>query len=487
LSSARSYPNKAAGKGWETGFPVAAGIILLVGSGLRLYGITRESAWADELTTLLITDPALSFGGFWQRVVADTHAPLYYLVMRGWSAVFGQADLAARLPSAMFGILMVAAAGAMPLPRAGRLTLMALVAISPGAIEYAQEARSYALLLLLSTVVTGACLDIVTRSPDERGRPSALALLTVSGIIASYTHYFGFLFAVAAGIVTVAAVRSWRTALALAVIVASFSPWVIYHAQHISSGAWLAAGWMADSPLAATTSWFVRLWLGDDTTLLALVLLLATLLALPRPPALAVPNRAVLVGLSLASLTAAAAGIISWWVPILSARNLVVVMPALYLAMAALAADAMVLSRAAGVGGVAVVSILMLARVGWYYSAQTKEQWRESAAFVLEQPGCSRGPIHVYGDGAIYRYLAGKARPELELIEIPLGKAAGIQSQPAGDCPIALWAGKISPEDFAQVLSELPPRKAACRQVTAFYWAFVVTRDPADPACAQMP
>ena len=475
-----------AGKGWVTGFCIAAGVILLVGSGLRLYGINRQSAWADELTTLLITDPALGFTEFWQRVVADTHPPLYYLLMRGWSAVFGQTDLAARLPSAVFGILMIAAAGAMPLPQSGRLTLMALMAISPGAIEFAQEGRSYALLLLLSTVVTGACLGTVARLPEGRGRPRALALLTVSGIIASYTHYFGFLLAVAAGAVTAAAVRSRRTALAIAVIVASFSPWVIYHAQHMSSGALLAA-WMADFPLAATASWFLRLWLGDDTTLLALVLLLATLLALPRPAALAVPNRALLVGLSLASLTAAAAGIISWWVPILSARNLVVVMPALYLAMAALAADAMVLSRAAGVGGVAVVSILMLARVEWYYSAQTKEQWRESAALVLAQPGCAKGPIHVYGDGAIYRYLVGKARPELELIEIPWGKAAGIEAQPAGDCPVALWAAKISPEDFAQVLSELPAHKAACRQVAAFYWAFVVMRDPDDPACKQMP
>src|SRR5439155_3000608 len=136
---------------------------------LRLYGINRQSAWADELTTLLITDPALSFTEFWQRVVADTHPPLYYLLMRGWSAVFGQTDLAARLPGAVFGILMVAAAGAMPLPRPGRLTMMALLAISPGAIEFAQEARSYSLLLLFSTIVTGACLGTVARPPDERG------------------------------------------------------------------------------------------------------------------------------------------------------------------------------------------------------------------------------------------------------------------------------------------------------------------------------
>src|SRR5216684_3318979 len=112
LSVARSYPNQAPSKGWDSGFLIPAGLILLVGSGLRLYGITRESAWADELWTLLITDPTLTFAEFWQRVLADTHPPLYYLLMRGWSAVFGQSDLAARLPSAIFGIVMVAAGAA---------------------------------------------------------------------------------------------------------------------------------------------------------------------------------------------------------------------------------------------------------------------------------------------------------------------------------------------------------------------------------------
>jgi hypothetical protein len=36
------------------------------------------------------------------------------------------------------------------------------------------------------------------------------------------------------------------------------------------------------------------------------------------------------------------------------------------------------------------------------------------------------------------------------------------------------------------VLSDLPPLKPGCRQVAAFYWAYVVTRDPGDPACARM-
>jgi mannosyltransferase len=484
LLSARSYPNDAPRIGRDTGFLVAAGAIVLVGAGLRFKGITQEGAWADELSTLLITDPALSFVEFWQRVIADTHPPLYYLMMRGWSAVFGQSDFAARLPSAICGILMVAAGAMTVVPRPGRLTLMALLAISPGAVEYAQEARSYALLLLWSTVVTAACVSIVAKSPERRAGPRALTLLTIAGILAAYTHYFGALFAIAAGIVALAARRNWRAGLPVALISVSFAPWVIYHAHDMSSGAELAA-WMADFPLAATAAWFLRLWLGDSAPLLALGVFAATFLMIPRLRRSAQGNAALLVGIGLAVLTAAAAVIISWRVPILSARNLVVVIPALYLAIAALAADAIRVSATAGAAGIATLLLLILPNLDWYRSEQTKEQWRESAAFVLAQPGCTNGPIHVYGDRAIYQYLLGKTRPGLQLREVPWGRVAETQWQPAADCPVVLWAGRISPEDFAQVLSDLPPHKPGCRQVAAFYWAYVVTRDPGDPACAQ--
>src|SRR6516162_4447553 len=50
---------------------IAASGALLLGSALRLYGLDRQSAWADEITTLLITDPALTFAQFWQLVLSD--------------------------------------------------------------------------------------------------------------------------------------------------------------------------------------------------------------------------------------------------------------------------------------------------------------------------------------------------------------------------------------------------------------------------------
>src|SRR5271169_4373008 len=107
---------------------VAGTAVLLLGSALRLYGLDRQSAWADEITTLLITDPALTFTQFWHLALSDVHPPLYYLLLRFWSAAFGQSDLVARLPSAIFGILTVAVAGCVkPLPGPGRISFMVLL------------------------------------------------------------------------------------------------------------------------------------------------------------------------------------------------------------------------------------------------------------------------------------------------------------------------------------------------------------------------
>ena len=124
--------------------------------------------------------------------------------------------------------------------------------------------------------------------------------------------------------------------------------------------------------------------------------------------------------------------------------------------------------------------LLMSQALGWYYSAQTKEQWRESASFVLGQPDCMEGPIYVFGDTANYRYLVGKSRPRLKLIGIQPDRAAATRIERSrGDCRVILWAADLSPSGFERLLSTLHLGRS-CLRVTAFYWAFVVTRDEGD-------
>ncbi len=87
-------------------------------------------------------------------------------------------------------------------------------------------------------------------------------------------------------------------------------------------------------------------------------------------------------------------------IPAGAVQNLIVVLPSLYLLMAALSAYALARWRAIAAACFGVEQLLISQSLASYYTAQTKEQWRELASFVLSQPDCAEGPVHVFGDTA---------------------------------------------------------------------------------------
>ena len=112
------------------GVALALCAIVLLAGALRVYELDYQSLWSDEVISLKTTDPTLSFREFWDRVLADTHPPIYYLLLRLSSSVFGQSVLAARALSAVLGILTLCAAATLPgssLSRTARLALPLLI------------------------------------------------------------------------------------------------------------------------------------------------------------------------------------------------------------------------------------------------------------------------------------------------------------------------------------------------------------------------
>ena len=80
------------------GFALALCTTVLLAGALRVYELDYQSLWSDEIFSLITADPMLSLREFWDRVLADTHPPIYYLLLRLWSSAFGQSELAARAP-----------------------------------------------------------------------------------------------------------------------------------------------------------------------------------------------------------------------------------------------------------------------------------------------------------------------------------------------------------------------------------------------------
>ncbi|MGC3861971.1 glycosyltransferase family 39 protein [Micromonospora chersina] len=163
----------------------APGLLTLV---VTLAGIGRAQPWRDELATWSAatrTVPDLvRLAG-----TIDAATGPYYLLMHGWTALFGTSPTALRLPSAL------AMAGAAALtarlgarvagPRAGLLAGL-LLAVLPVTSRYGQEARPYALATLLAVLATLLLVGALHRPTWRRftGYAVAVAALGLLHLIA---------------------------------------------------------------------------------------------------------------------------------------------------------------------------------------------------------------------------------------------------------------------------------------------------------------
>jgi hypothetical protein len=167
---------------------VAVALLTAAAGVLRFTNLGRQSLWVDEALTTWVLDPnpldTLSN-------LADREAtpPLYYALAWLWTRVLGEGDVALRSLSAVLGTATVPAAylaGARLVSRRTGIIAAALVAASPYLIWYSQEARSYALAMLLAALSL-AFLAGATQ-PVARRRELALWALTCALLLA--THYF---------------------------------------------------------------------------------------------------------------------------------------------------------------------------------------------------------------------------------------------------------------------------------------------------------
>ena len=180
-----------------------AGIVLL-GAALRLWQLGDRSLWIDEALTVRHLDGDL--GRVLERMREEDAAPLYPLLAWCWSQAFGLSEVALRSLPALLGIAtipVVWAAGArLAGRRAGALAAL-LAAVSPFLVWHAQDARAYALLILLSAVAFLAFLHVL----DGGGGRWAAAWAGAS-VLAVLTHYDAvFAFVVQAAWLLVAAPR----------------------------------------------------------------------------------------------------------------------------------------------------------------------------------------------------------------------------------------------------------------------------------------
>jgi hypothetical protein len=246
----------------------------------------HDAFWLDESWTgAVIGQP--TWADSVRQIYWDVNAPLYYLLLRGWSLVAGLSDAALRAPSLACAAAVPLVCALVPLQArslgaAQKLAWAAITGLWFPALCFAAEARCYALLLLVAALQTLAFARLLARPTLARALVwSSFAALAI------LVHYDALYLGAVQGLVylgrhRVRALKTWPAALAFA---PAFG-WLAYHWPRIKVFADPAIAWYA--PLRPANLPAVLGYLAGDqfqVKMFAALALSALSLRLLTPPA----------------------------------------------------------------------------------------------------------------------------------------------------------------------------------------------------------
>ena len=170
--------------------PKADYILVAVAIGifatLALWNISGASIWFDEAFSAYIIH--YNFLDIARYTATDVHPPFYYWVLKLWSIVFGDSELALRSMSVFFGAIAAVFGYVLVRRQFGRkaaLYGLFILVLSPLFIRYSQEARMYT----MAAAIVMSATYVLIRALESRSRK----LWVLYGVLVSigmWTHYF---------------------------------------------------------------------------------------------------------------------------------------------------------------------------------------------------------------------------------------------------------------------------------------------------------
>ncbi|MEF3274350.1 MAG: glycosyltransferase family 39 protein [Chloroflexus sp.] len=389
-------------------------LIAFIGaSALRLYRLDAQSLWLDEgssWTMAMQPWPVLLY----DLVLPNAAYPLYHLLLKGWISLVGASEWMLRLPSVLAGALSVpllALAARTAVTESDQRNVVAVTAaciglISPFAIWYAQEAKVYALVLLVSV----AMLWLTLRAAQSDQVRDWLWLGGLAAV-AFFVHRLTALLTLGAALVWLFSQPRRYTWLIASGLLLTGVGMILAMAAGVGNDRAASGAAIAADPLRALWLTFTRFsldrWPGDlpGTWLLPWLALgglgLHNLRILSRPTALTLGLLGILpLALFMLQLV---------FTQLYEARYLMIVFPVWVVTLA------LGLARAGWwrwLGGLALVGVLMTSifalfqpRFGIFSGDPVKEQYREAIAelarrvhpddAIVIHPGYLR-PLYTY-------------------------------------------------------------------------------------------
>lgn len=188
--------------------------LTLAGLILRVLYLGSRDLWLDEAASAKFA--SYDWLHFAKAVIfAPVNMTFYFAVLHVWTRVMGDSEFMLRLPSVLFAtatIPLIYMLGTKLFDRRAGLVSAVLMTVSVSSIDFAQEARSYTLVVMLATVSSLFFVESIKK-------PS---LANCAGYIAStvfcvYSHMFGILLLPAQWLSLLFFLPGWKSALRLTV------------------------------------------------------------------------------------------------------------------------------------------------------------------------------------------------------------------------------------------------------------------------------
>lgn len=163
--------------------------ILGVFTGITFATIGNSSVWFDEAFSSYMI--RFNFAEIFHFTALDVHPPLYYWLLKVWSLLFGTSDVALRSMSVLFALVALVAGYMLMRKMFGQssaLVALALAALSPVLVRYAQEMRMYTLVLAIGLSATYVLYTL--RETSSKKRWALYGTLVALGM---WTHYYAAL------------------------------------------------------------------------------------------------------------------------------------------------------------------------------------------------------------------------------------------------------------------------------------------------------
>ncbi len=217
--------------------------LLLLNLVLKCSWLGVDPLYHDEPFTVYWSQQP--WGTLWPMLATENNPPLYFLLIKAWSAVVPFQATWLRVPAAVFSALAVVPLFLLAHRVAGRRAAMVAALVftfSNYHYAYAHEVRAYALFTLLA--ITSVWL--LARAAQQAGYRTLIGLAVVD-VLMVYTHFFGWLM-MGVQVLLVVVLPEWRPrwrslAGALIAVAVAYLPYATVFStrlgQSVAHGTWL--------------------------------------------------------------------------------------------------------------------------------------------------------------------------------------------------------------------------------------------------------